>query len=183
MNPISSFLKSQLGYILLILLGAGAGAYWAWDYQSNKYEKELSDLRLSQAREIGVIRQAGVSAMLAEKARYEQLSSVLHDASRQQYEVYEREQKLNAKLTADLGSAKHRVSIAVASCNSSSGSGTGSTATPGRVVYGTARAELDPQAASDLNTIASDGDNAIRKLSACQSYVNKVQDSFKKKKT
>jgi prophage endopeptidase len=40
------------------------------------------------------------------------------------------------------------------------------------------RAELDPAIAEDLETIASDGDDAIRQLNSCIDSYNDVRDKF-----
>ena len=44
---------------------------------------------------------------------------------------------------------------------------------------GEARAELDPAAADDLVSIATDGDIAIRKLNYCIDQYNAVRAKFK----
>jgi len=72
------------------------------------------------------------------------------------------------KLQSDVASGAVRLSIATRSVQVStdSTSATGGTET---------RAELDPEVANALITIASDGDKAIRSLNACVDIYNEVR--------
>jgi len=71
-------------------------------------------------------------------------------------------------LRSDIASGELRLSIATRSVQSSENAGTA----PGN---SETRAELDPEAAQSLVTIAGDGDNAIRKLNACVDLYNQVR--------
>ena len=72
------------------------------------------------------------------------------------------------KLQSDVASGAIRLSIATRSVQTS----TNSTSTTGGAET---RAELDPEAANALITIASDGDKAIRSLNACIDIYNEVR--------
>ena len=73
-----------------------------------------------------------------------------------------------AQLQSDVASGAIRLSIATRSIQTSSDS----TASPGNTE---SRAELDPEAANNLISIAADGDKAIRSLNACIDIYNEVR--------
>jgi hypothetical protein len=72
------------------------------------------------------------------------------------------------KLQSDVASGAIRLSIATRTIQTSSDS-------PSTTGNTESRAELDPEAANALITIASDGDKAIRSLNACIDIYNEVR--------
>lgn len=174
MSPLSSF-KPYIA-IAVIVACTALGALGAWKFQAATYGKAIADLEQAHLLEINRIRDAGVLAVLKEQARYDQLATVLHDQSSQQFEEAAREKKRNEELIASLRrDGDRRVSVAATSCSARSSGGKETSAT-GQLVHGTFRAELDPTVAADLGAIAAEGDDAIRKLTACQSYVKKIRE-------
>lgn len=173
MNPLSS-MKLYIA-IGVVVACTALGTYGAWEFQAATYGKKIADLEQGHLLEINRIRDAGVIAQLKAQARYDQLAAVLHDQSSQQFEEAANEKKRNEELIARLRrDGDLRVSVAATSCSTRSSGGKETSAT-GQLVHGAFRAELDPTVAADLAGIAKDGDDAIRKLTACQSYVNKLQ--------
>lgn len=96
----------------------------------------------------------------------EQALQADHDANRKKHE----EEIENAKneidqLRARISNGTVRLSVPATACTVSENSGAGIEQT---------RAELDPQTANDLVTVAADGDAAIRDLNQCIDQYNTV---------
>ncbi|EEO27195.1 lysis system i-spanin subunit Rz [Oxalobacter paraformigenes] len=97
----------------------------------------------------------------------EQAWQAAHDALAKKYE----KEKENAKteinrLRGRISAGTVRLSVPARGCAVSENTGTGT---------GETRAELDPETANDLISIASDGDAAIRELNLCIDKYNELK--------
>jgi len=80
-----------------------------------------------------------------------------------------------ARLRDRLATSDLRLSVLLAIPGG--GSGVSASATAGGVVHGAARGELDPAAAQRIVAITSDGDEGLKALQACQSYVRALAEA------
>ena len=93
----------------------------------------------------------------------QQLRGLMATLDQALYKEYARAKTENAEHQRRLASGDVRVRIPVSNCTNESSGGSAAGMDAGR-----ATAELDPKAASDLESIANEGDDAIRALTAWQ---------------
>ena len=130
---------------------AFGGGFWLSDTLASKRESESTLERL----------QAEQSARIDMDKRIEKLDA-------EYFKELTNARIENDKLRADLATGTKRVSVAVRSCKA---------ATTASVDDATSTAELDPKVAADLAGIATDGDAAIRQLTALQEWTKTVTGS------
>lgn len=125
---------------------------------------ELAAYKETAAREL---REANDRNRELERQHAEEVTAIKERLARENATERERDQRT----VDDLRAGNRRLRLQVASCDSArSGEGAG---TPGGS-DGAARAELAPEAAAALWGIASDGDRAIRDLTALQDWAEVV---------
>ncbi|QMV32767.1 hypothetical protein 2A_00015 [Ralstonia phage Darius] len=162
-------------------IAAGAGAlvaailagWGAWAIQANRYDVQIAELKREHAEQLGEIAKEGAEqarAALDWKDRAEKATAEI-DARQQENDRVKAE---NARLADELRTGARRVFVA-AKCPAAAGSSKVPGAAPAaRVDDEGARAELDPAVAERMVGITDDGDDAIRELTALQSYVSNV---------
>jgi prophage endopeptidase len=166
-------LQIRAAVLALACLAAGAAGFGlAWAAQGWRADAAISKLEKQHATERKTLSDAATTAA--------------EQAARQQAEWQDRLAALDEQHSKELSDAKSQIDglraelrtgarrvFVRAQCPADPGR---PAATPGaaRVDDAASRAELDPAFADALAGIASDGDSAIRQLSALQDYVRKV---------
>lgn len=160
MTPTSRALL--LAFLALILGGLGGVRIESWkaDSAAAKVAKASADREAKAAREL--------AALTAKYRKAEQDHSREVAAIREEYQRHENQARADdAAAIADLKSGTHRLRLQVAKCQAA---GAAAPDGAGPAVDGAGAAELAPATAAALYGIASDGDRAIRKLTALQAW-------------
>ena len=90
------------------------------------------------------------------------------------YRALTNEQTQQARLRDRLATADLRLSVLLDATDSVGRDGVQATTGTGCVVYGTARAQLDPAHAQRIIGITGDGDQGLIALQACQAYAKEI---------
>lgn len=156
-----------IGVIIVFFFGAAIG----YGLRGLAADAEIGLLKASHAETLKEISDAAAKAAADALQRQEDLSNQIAAIDQNRTEEIERAKIELDKLRNDIAVGNRRLSV-VARCPAApvvpedSGS-------PG-VGNDTTRAELDPEAANRIIAITTDGDTAIRQLSACQDYVRAI---------
>ncbi|WP_134065342.1 lysis system i-spanin subunit Rz [Pseudomonas sp. JV241A] len=129
--------------------------------QANAFQRER------EAAAVAVIDWQG-----AEQARRRALEDQLQANDKTHLQELTNAQANQARLRDRLATSDLRLSVLLAAPGG--GSGVPATSSPGGVVHGTARGELDPSAAQRIVAITDAGDQGLIALRACQAYVREV---------
>ncbi|MFP3535337.1 lysis system i-spanin subunit Rz [Pseudomonas sp. SIMBA_021] len=159
---------------LALVLGFTLGGWLAWTWQANAYGKDLAD----QAEAYSTDREQAATAVINWQETQQEARRALEDRLQANDETHYKElrnaQTNQARLRDRLATADLRLSVQLNTAASGGGGGLSATAGTSGVVYGGARAELDPAAAQRIVAIAGDGDQGLIALAACQSYVKEI---------
>ncbi|WP_367599276.1 lysis system i-spanin subunit Rz [Pseudomonas fulva] len=170
--------------ILVLLLGLYVGGRGAWLWQDNEYGRQLA----SKGRELADMerqsaqRQASVVSTVLEQVQQQQAKrGALEQRLQAQDQLHHKElthaQNERDRLRDRLATADLRLSVLLNAGTRSPAGGDGglrATAGAGGVVHGTTRAELDPAHTQRIISITGDGDDGLKALESCQSYVIEV---------
>ena len=181
MGQLNTGGKKLLVVGALVLAAMGMSAKLAWNYQENKYERTISDLKIVHVSELAQISYVGTKAREEQQTWYENLLSALHDQNNQFYEAYTNVQSENEEYRRRLAVGTERVFVYVkadrdsgGSCNGMhAGTGTGSVVDAGRRT-----AELDPTSSQFIAGLTAEGDQGISKLQGCRAWAKKVYDEY-----
>lgn len=146
------------------------------------HEKVTSQAEIAKIQE-----QHNADLALAEQAKDEAEAKAAHiqdmtnrqlaDLSNKYQEEIANEKQAAEIRAAQYRSNERRLRVAVQSCSASGGKVPGSAGT-GPVADGSGTAELSPEAAASVVTVADDADRVVNKLSALQDYVSTVLKNF-----
>ena len=158
----------------LVALLAGA-ALVGWTVQGWRKDTVIADFRLAAAQADGAA--ALTLARATETARQREQDSAKAQQERANQLIKERDDAKTDRdqFIAGVRSGAIRLSIPIVARSGNTDS------TDTNVAAGSrhqTRAELDPEAAQFLDTIAGDGDDAIRQLNACIDTYNDVREKF-----
>ena len=162
------------GGVLLIILALMVGSAWAgWEWQANAYGQRLAAQEAAHQTERTHLANANSAKILVEQGKRLALEQWLAASDQSHYRALTDEKTKQARLLDRLATADLRLSVqldaAATGCNAVQ-----ATTSPGGVVYGTRRAQLDPAHAQRIIGITSDGDQGLIALAACQGYVRGV---------
>ena len=162
------------GGVLLIILALMAGSAWAaWAWQANAYGQQLAAKEAAYQTERTHLANANAAQILAEQGKRLALEQWLAASDQAHYRVLTDEKTKQERLRDRLATADLRLSVqldaATTCCD-----GMQATTSPGGVVYGAHRAQLDPAHAQRIIRITGDGDQGLIALQACQAYIQKV---------
>jgi hypothetical protein len=159
---------------LMLLLGLAVGGRVVWLWQANSYGKTIAEQALDFQRE----REAGVTAVIewqaAEQSRRRALEERLQADDKTHYKELLDAQQTQARLRDRLATADLRLSVLLDINAEGGGCGVSTTTGGSGVVYGGARAQLDPAHAQRIIDITNAGDQGLIALKACQAYVKAV---------
>lgn len=162
--------------VLALLLGLAVGGRGAWLWQANDYGKQLAELRGAHAQERSQASSKALGELQAVQAERSALEQRLQADSTTHYKELKNAQDDRKHLAGQLATANVRLSVLVDNAAVPNGGNCGvpAAAGAGRVVYGPARAQLDPAHAQRILSITGDGDDGLKALQACQAYARSV---------
>ena len=119
---------------------------------------------------------ANSAQILAEQGKRLALEQWLAASEKAHYRALTDETTKQARLRDRLATADLRLSVQLDATPGTGCDGVQTATSPGVVVYGAHRAQLDPAHAQRIIGITSDGDQGLIALQACQTYINKILD-------
>ena len=159
------------GGVLLIILALMGGSAWAaWAWKANAYGQQLAAKEAIHQTALTHLANANSAQILAEQDKRFALEQWLAASDQSHYRALTNEKTKQARLRDRLATADLRLSVQLdappTGCDAVQ-----ATPSPGSVVHGAHRAQLDPAHAQRIIGITSDGDQGLIALQACQSYV------------
>lgn len=158
-------------FALVLLAGFSAGG--AWKVQDWRYGKQLADQAGLHEADLTTISNAAAAQVRADQDKRLALERRLAFSDQLNHQVLTNAQTEQARLRDRLATSDLRLSVLLAEDPASSCSVYAST-TPGGVVHGGARAQLDPAHAQRIIGITNAGDQGLIALAACQAYAKEV---------
>ena len=163
------------GGVLLIILALMAGSAWAaWEWQASAYGQQLAAKETTHQTERTNLANANSAQILAEQGKRLALEQWLSASDQSHYRALTDEKTKQARLLDLLATADLRLSVQLDATASNCCNAVQATTSPGGVVYGAHRAQLDPAHAQRIIGITGDGDQGLIALQACQAYVKEV---------
>ena len=165
------------GGALLLMFGLMAGSAWAaWEWQANAYGQKLATQETAHQVLFANLANANSALILAEQEKRIALEQWLAASDQAHYRALTNEQTKQARLRDRLATADLRLSVLLDATDSVGRDGMQATTGTGGLVYGTARAQLDPAHAQRIIGITGDGDQGLIALQACQAYAQTISD-------
>ena len=159
------------GVLLAVL--AGASAAIAWQLQDWRYGKQLAEQARLHTETLNQLAVATVAQQRAEQDQRLALEQRLAISEQTHYRALSDVQRDQGRLRDRLATADLRLSVLLDATAAASGHAR-SAATPGGVVHGATRAQLDPAHAQRIIGITDAGDQGLIALVACQAYAKEV---------
>lgn len=171
---MSAGAKGAAGVLLLVLLMA-CSALVTWQWQANRYGKQLADRQRDHQADLSAISNAAAAQVRREQEQRQALEQRLATNDLVHFKALRDEQTLQDRLRDRLATADLRLSVQLAGPGpAAGGQSMPASAGAGGVVHGGARGELDPAAAQRIVAITGAGDDGLIALAACQAYVREV---------
>lgn len=166
------------GGALLLILGLMVGSAWtAWTWQANAYGQQLAAKETVYQTERTHLANANSALIIAEQGKRLALEQWLAASDQAHYRALTDEKTKQERLRDRLATADLRLSVLLDTTPATGSDGMQTTTSPGGVVHGTARAQLDRAHAQRIIGITGDGDQGLIALQACQSYVKEILQS------
>ena len=163
------------GGALLLTLALMAGSAWAaWAWQANAYGQQLAKQETAHQTTLTNLANANSALILAEQNNRFALEQWLAASDKAHYRVLTDAKTNQARLRDRLATADLRLSVLLDTTAANGSDGMQATTGPGRVVHGTARAQLDRAHAQRIIGITSEADQGLIALRACQAYAKTV---------
>ena len=164
--------------LLLIILALMAGSAWAaWEWQANAYGQQLATKEAAHQTERTHLANANSAQILAEQGKRLALEQWLSASDQSHYRALTDEKTKQARLRDRLATADLRLSVQLDAAASTGCDAVQTTTSPGGVVHGARRTQLDPAHAQRIIGITGDGDQGLIALQACQAYAKEVSDT------
>ena len=164
----------SLGRWVGLAVLVGCSVFFTWKVDAWRYGKQLADLSAAHQLEFTNLANAHSALDLEEQDKRFALEQWLAASDQAHYRALTDEQTKQARLRDRLATADLRLSVLLDATDSVSRDGVQATTGAGGVVYGTARAQLDPAHAQRIIGITSDGDQGLIALQACQAYAKEI---------
>ena len=158
---------------LLLMVAAGSAAL-AWTAQDWRYGLVLERQARLQADTLNEISKASADLQRIEQEKRLALELRLQNKDETHHKELTDEQTKQARLRDRLATTDLRLSVVLAATETTSSCSVPTTTATGRMVYGTARAQLDPAHAQRIIGITDAGDQGLIALRACQAYAKEV---------
>jgi hypothetical protein len=159
--------------VLVALLTAGSGAV-AWRWQANSYDKQLAEQARLHSDDLSAISNAAAAQVRADQNKRLELEQRLSGSEQSHYKELSDAQTNQARLRDRLATSDLRLSVLLDTADPASRCSVPASPGAGSVVYGGARAQLDPAHAQRIVAITDGGDQGLIALAACQAYVREV---------
>ena len=165
----------KCGGVLLLLLGLTVGSAWAaWTWQANAYEKKLAKQEAAYQTILTHLANANSALIIAEQGKRLALEQWLAASDQAHYRALTDAKTTQTRLRDRLATADLRLSVLLDATPATGSDRMQATTSPGGVVHGTARAQLDRAHAQRIIGITGDGDQGLIALQACQAYAKEV---------
>ena len=159
----------------MLMLCLMAGSAWAaWEWQANTYGQQLAAKETAHQTERTNLANANSALIIAEQGKRLALEQWLAASDQAHYRAMTDAKTTQARLRDRLATADLRLSVLLDTTAATGSDGMPATTSPGGVVYGTARAQLDRAHAQRIIRITGDGDQGLIALQACQAYAKEV---------
>ena len=163
------------GGALVLMLCLMAGSAWAaWAWQDNAYGKQLAKQESAHQTALIHLANANSALILAEQGKRLALEQWLAASDQAHYRALNDAKINQTRLRDRLATADLRLSVLLDTTAATGSDGMQATTSPGGVVHGTHRAQLDRAHAQRIIGITGDGDQGLIALQACQSFVRQV---------
>ena len=163
------------GGALVLMLCLMAGSAWAaWAWQDNAYGQLLAAKETAYQTERTNLANANSALILAEQGKRLALEQWLAASDQAHYRALNDAKTTQTRLRDHLATADLRLSVLLDTTAATGSDGMQATTSPGGVVHGTHRAQLDRAHAQRIIGITGDGDQGLIALQACQAYVKEV---------
>ena len=160
---------------LLLTLALMVGSAWvAWVWQANAYGQQLAKQDTAHQTTLTNLANASSALIVAEQSKRFVLEQWLAASDKAHYRVLTDAKTNQARLRDRLATADLRLSVLLDTTATNGSDGMQTSTGPGRVVYGTARAQLDRAHAQRIIGITSEADQGLIALRACQAYAKTV---------
>ena len=166
------------GGVLLIILFLMAGSAWAaWEWQANAYGQQLAEQNATHQTALTDLAKANSALILAEQGKRLALEQWLAASDQAHYRALTDAKTNQDRLRDRIATADLRLSVLLDTTAATGSDGMQVTTSPGGVVHGTERAQLDRAHAQRIIGITGDGDQGLIALQACQAYAKEVSSS------
>ena len=166
------------GGVLLIILSLMAGSAWAaWEWQANTYGQQLAEQNATHQTALTNLANANSALILAEQGKRLALEQWLAASDQFHYRALTDAKTNQDRLRDRIATADLRLSVLLDTTAATGSDGMQATTGPGRLVHGTARAQLDRAHAQRIIGITGDGDQGLIALQACQAYAKEISSS------
>ena len=162
------------GGVLVVGLALMVGSAWAaWSWQANAYGQQLAAKDAAHQTERTNLANANSALLLAEQNKRLGLELWLAASDQTYYRALTDEKTKQARLRDRLATADLRLSVQL-EATATGCDRVQSTPSPGCLVHGATRAQLDRAHAQRIIGISGDGDQGLIALQACQAYAKQV---------
>lgn len=171
---------------LVLVCATGVRAAWVWQAnaygaqlaeQADDFGKQLAEKDRVHGREREEAAAAALNQLEEQQEARRALEARLQDQTKTHWKEMNDAQQAQARLRDRLATADLRLSVLVdAGALAAQGcdGGVREATSPGGVVHGIVRAQLDPAHAQRIVAITDEGDRGLIALQACQAYVREV---------
>ena len=164
----------SLGRWVGLAVLVGCSVFSTWKVDAWRYGKQQADLSAAHQLELTNLANANSALVLEEQAKRFALEQWLAASDQAHYRVLTDEKTKQARLLDRLATADLRLSVQLAGTAANCCDGVQATTSPGGMVHGARRAQLDPAHAQRIIGITGEGDQGLIALKACQAYAKGV---------
>ena len=158
-----------------LILALMAGSAWsAWVWQANAYGQQLAAKEATHQTALTHMANANSAQILVEQGKRFALEQWLAASDQSHYRALTDEKTKQARLRDRLATTDLRLSVKLDATTTTSCDAVQATTSPGGMVYGARRTQLDPAHAQRIIGITGDGDQGLIALQACQVYAKEV---------
>ena len=166
------------GGALLLMLCLMAGSAWAaWEWQANAYGQQIAEQKAAHQTALTDVANANSVLILAEQNKRFALEQWLAASDQSHYRALTDAKTNQDRLRDRIATADLRLSVLLDTTAATGSDGMQATTSPGGVVHGTERAQLDRAHAQRIIGITGDGDQGLIALQACQAYAKEISSS------
>ena len=160
-----------------VLMAMAIACFSTWKVDAWRYGKQLAELSAAHQIERTNLANANSEQILAEQGKRLALEQWLAASDQAHYRALNDAKTNQDRLRDRIATADLRLSVLLDATATNDRDGMQATTGPGRLVHGTARAQLDRAHAQRIIGITGDGDQGLIALQACQAYAKEISSS------